>query len=99
MTDFKVVEGDVTLYDGNGAETGVAANPVRVDPTGDTAQPVNQGAAGTEPWPVSGDPESPTLQANYEMMGNMLKELQRIRVLLEILTDEKVHEHDLETRD
>jgi len=87
------------LYGSDGIEKGTASVPVRTDPTGTTTQPVNQGAAGTEPWPVSGDPESPTLQANYEMMGNMLKELQRIRVLLEILTDEKVHEHDLETRD
>ena len=45
MTDFKVIEGDVTLYDGDGDETGVAAKPLRVDPTGDTAQPVEQSDA------------------------------------------------------
>jgi hypothetical protein len=33
------------------------------------------------------------------LLEGILKELQRMRVLLEHLTDEKVHEHDLETRD
>ena len=36
---------------------------------------------------------------NYELLNRVLKELQRMRVLLEHLTDEKVHEYDLETGD
>lgn len=45
------------------------------------------------------DPESPKLLDNAMALEGILKELQRIRVLMEALTDEKVHEHDLETRD
>jgi len=45
----------------------------------------------TDPLPFAID--------NYNLLGGILKELQRMRVLMEHLTDEKVHEHDLETRD
>ena len=48
---------------------------------------------------ITADPESPKLLDNAMALAGILKELQRIRVLLEHLTDEKVHEHDLETRD
>jgi len=48
---------------------------------------------------ITADPESPKLLDNAMALEGILKELQRIRVLLEHLTDEKVHEHDLETRD
>jgi len=48
---------------------------------------------------ITADPESPKLLENAMALTGILKELQRIRVLLEHLTDEKVHEHDLETRD
>lgn len=48
-------------------------------------------------------PSDPAIQGtqlnNYELLDRVLKELQRIRVLMEHLTDEKVHEHDLETKD
>lgn len=37
---FSVIEGDVTLRKSDGTETGVAATPLRTDPTGTTAQPV-----------------------------------------------------------
>jgi len=43
--------------------------------------------------------ESPKLLDNAMALEGILEELQRIRVLLEHLTDEKVHEHDLETKD
>ena len=45
------------------------------------------------------DPASPKLLDSAMLLEGILKELQRIRVLMEHLTDEKVHEHDLETRD
>ncbi len=40
MSDFSIVEGDVTLRKSDGTEIGVAGAPVRTDPTGTTAQPV-----------------------------------------------------------
>jgi len=48
--------------------------------------------------PVSIAADSPKVLDNAMALEGILKELQRIRVLLEHLTDEKVHEHDLETR-
>ena len=36
---------------------------------------------------------------DHDLLVRAVGELQRIRVLLEHLTDEKVHDHDLETRD
>jgi hypothetical protein len=48
---------------------------------------------------ITADPESPKLLDNAMALAGILKELQRIRVLLEHLTDERVHEHDIETRD
>ena len=39
------------------------------------------------------------LLTDHDLLVRTVVELQRIRVLLEHLTDEKVHEHDLETRD
>ena len=48
---------------------------------------------------ITADPESPKLLDNAMALEGIFKELQRIRVLLEHLTDEKVHEHDLETGD
>jgi len=38
------------------------------------------------------------LLTDHDLIVRAVNELQRIRVLLEHLTDEKVHEHDLETR-
>ncbi|NIO39504.1 MAG: hypothetical protein GTO41_04490, partial [Burkholderiales bacterium] len=51
---------NVTLFDSSDTETGTAANPLRVDPTGTTTQPVsgtvtaNQGtaAAVASAWPI-----------------------------------------------
>jgi hypothetical protein len=51
----------------------------------------------TDPIALSGD--SPKLLDNAMALEDIRKELQRIRVLMEHLTDERVHEHDLETRD
>jgi len=48
---------------------------------------------------ITADPESPKLLENAMALTGILKELQRIRVLLEHLTDERVYEHDIETRD
>ena len=45
------------------------------------------------------DPASPKLLDSAMLLEGILKELQRMRVLLEHLTDEKVQEHDIETRD
>jgi hypothetical protein len=49
--------------------------------------------------PVFLDVESPKLLDSAMLLEGIYKELQRIRVLLEHLTDETVDEHDLETRD
>jgi hypothetical protein len=43
MTDFKLIEGDITLRKSNGTELGTGTDPLRVDPTGTTAQPVSDG--------------------------------------------------------
>ena len=48
---------------------------------------------------ITADPESPKLRENAMALEGIFKELQRIRVLLEHLTDERVYEHDIETRD
>jgi hypothetical protein len=40
-----------------------------------------------------------TMLDSTEILRDICIELKRIRVLMEHLTDEKVHEHDLETRD
>jgi len=55
------LQGETGLFDPTGIALGTASNPVRVDPTGTTAQPVNgtvtsnQGtaAAGTSGWPTT----------------------------------------------
>lgn len=41
---FEVIEGDVTLRKSDGTEVGTISDPVRVDPTGTTAQPVTDNA-------------------------------------------------------
>lgn len=55
------LQGEMTLFSASGTELGSASNPLRVNPTGTTTQPVsgtttaNQGtaAAGTSAWPVA----------------------------------------------
>jgi hypothetical protein len=43
-----------TLFDSSGVEVGTAGNPLRIDPTGGTEQPVSQGtaAAVAGSWPI-----------------------------------------------
>lgn len=40
MSGFDLIEGDVTIRKSDGTELGTGTDPVRVDPTGTTAQPV-----------------------------------------------------------
>ena len=49
--------------------------------------------------PVIVDALSPKVLENAMVLESILKELQRIRVLMEMLTDEKVDEHDSENED
>lgn len=66
------------LYDSSGTEKGTAANPVKVDPTGTTAQPVSgtvTANAGTGPWPVtdnSGSLTTDTPQLPAALVGARL---------------------------
>ena len=56
------------LYDSSDAEVGTGANPLRIDPTGTTEQPVSQGTAaavagaplrfGSAPISLTGPPKS-----------------------------------------
>lgn len=55
---FSLVEGAVTLRDSSGTEVGTGTDPVRVDPTGTTTQPVS---AASLPLPV--DAATETTQA------------------------------------
>jgi hypothetical protein len=55
------------LYDSSGNEKGVVGNPVRVDPTGSTTQPVSgtvTANAGTGPFPVSDNGSSLTVDGS-----------------------------------
>lgn len=72
MSDFTIVEGDVTLRKSDGTELGTATDPVRTDPTGTTAQPVtdNGGSLTVDAtsWPL------PTGAATEATLGTLATE-------------------------
>jgi hypothetical protein len=41
---YGIIEGEIVLLDENGDQAGIATNPLRVDPTGETAQPITVSA-------------------------------------------------------
>ena len=55
MSDFSVIEGDVTLRKSDGTELGTNTDPVRTDPTGTTTQPVS---AASLPLPAGAATEA-----------------------------------------
>ena len=72
------------LIDSSGVEKGTVGNPVVVT-----------GTAGVAIQPVlEKDVDGVTVPATAHMRGEMLSEMRQIRKLLEILTDEKVHDEE-----
>ena len=68
---------------GDTVNLGDAVNPVRVDPTGTTTQPVQEKTA-----------EGFNVPDTYQFPAKILSELRQIRKLLEVLTDESFNDEE-----
>lgn len=75
--------GSVKLVDASGIEIGSTTNPLHIDPTGTTTQPV-----------VAVNPDGSRAADTSQAAVESLVELKKIRKLLEILTDETIQDEE-----